>query len=155
MPSFRPASFGIPTTGPYENVFDAGSAESQFMVRGNHTEPKVWVDTCSSHPLLRASLLPRQPLTPRPLLMPRRLPGDEPPRFSRLVCETFATPSRISDTDPRASTSAELSILLPDEQTVQFSAKLREDIVEEDPFSVYRDDVPRESRLRACSPGPS
>ncbi|KAL7416181.1 hypothetical protein BDY24DRAFT_381285 [Mrakia frigida] len=84
--------FGIPTTGPYENVFDAGSPDSQNMVRGKHSEPKVWVDTY-------------YPVMNNPV-------------------------------------SREVSIFLPNSTTVQFQAKLREDIVEDDEFSIFRDDVP-------------
>lgn len=40
-----------------------------------------------------------------------------------------------------SSGSSELSILLPNSSTVQWSAKLREDIVDNDPFSKMRDEV--------------
>lgn len=40
---------GLPYSAPYENVFDAGSAENQAAVREleNATESQVWVDTVS------------------------------------------------------------------------------------------------------------
>jgi hypothetical protein len=36
---------GIPVTGPFENLFEAGSSESQAMVRDTQTRPQVWIDT--------------------------------------------------------------------------------------------------------------
>lgn len=36
---------GIPVTGPFENLFEAGSDESQAMVRDTQARPQVWIDT--------------------------------------------------------------------------------------------------------------
>jgi hypothetical protein len=42
---------GLRVTGPSENVFDAGSVESQRATRGitddGEEEPRVWIDTVS------------------------------------------------------------------------------------------------------------
>jgi hypothetical protein len=38
-------SFGLPITGPYESVFEAGSHDSQRMIRTKAEGPRVWVDT--------------------------------------------------------------------------------------------------------------
>lgn len=86
------ALFGVPTTGPFEHVFDAGSGESQAMVKDKHDKPQVWVDTY--FPVMNT-------------------PVDR-----------------------------EISILLPNSSFAAWSAKLREDIVEGDPFSELRDEVP-------------
>lgn len=82
----------MPITGPYESVFDAGSAESQRMIRTPSEGPRIWVDTY--YPVMNAPV------------------------------------------------GREVSILLPNSSTVQWTAVLREDILEEDPSSKFRDAVP-------------
>ncbi|CDZ97375.1 Transferrin receptor and related proteins containing the protease-associated (PA) domain [Phaffia rhodozyma] len=84
--------FGLPVTGPFENVFDAGSEESQRRIRETQKTPQVWIDTY--YPVM-----------------------NEP-------------------------VSRELSILSEDGRLTEWSGKLREDIIDEDPFSKFRDSVP-------------
>ncbi|KAJ9099261.1 hypothetical protein QFC21_004142 [Naganishia friedmannii] len=88
------AYLGLPYSAPYENVFEAGSAENQAAVRGleNATQSQVWVDTY-------------YPIMNKPV-------------------------------------SRSLDILLPEGNgLIEWSATLREDIVEGDPTSVLRDEV--------------
>jgi len=110
---------GIPYSAPYDNIWPAGSPENQAAILGlgQKDTPEVWLDTVSPPTASYVVILVYQSLLP--LLYSQYYPLMNKP------------------------VSRSLDILSPvSEGAIEWSAKLREDIVEGDPGSIMRDEVP-------------
>ena len=109
---------GIPYSAPYDKIFPAGTPENQEAIRGlkDKDEPEVWIDTVSPSLYYQYLTLAHASMT----------------------CSIWQYYPLMNKPVSRS-----VDILLPGGNgAVEWSAKLREDLVEGDPDSKFRDEVP-------------